>query len=210
MREVILKISMPDNWVKDVTTKYPNLIKFKECMPYGESGGRGLIEIDDTLGMTENIIKEIEGHSDVCKIEISPLRNGGVLGSIITNKCVACRALTGSDCFLTSALSLGDGSVEWKLITGGKGSLVNLIDNLEMNGCKVELKSTENISSDNLLTKRQEEIIQAAFQKGYYDCPKRITVKELAKIFDISQSTLGEILQRGEKKIISDHLCRKK
>ncbi len=70
------------------------------------------------------------------------------------------------------------------------------------------MKSTENLSSDNILTKRQEEIIQAAFQKGYYDCPKRITVKELAKIFDISQSTLGEILQRGEKKIISDHLYR--
>ncbi|MCK4928222.1 MAG: helix-turn-helix domain-containing protein, partial [Methanosarcinales archaeon] len=76
-------------------------------------------------------------------------------------------------------------------------------------GCKVELKHTENLSKNNILTNRQEEIIQAAFQKGYYDCPKRITVKELATIFDISQSTMGEILQRGEKKIISDHFCRK-
>ena len=208
MREVILRITMPDNWVKDVTTKYPNFIKFRECMPYGESGGRGLIEIDDTLGMTDDIIKEIKGHTEVCKIDISPLGNGGILGSIVINKCVACRALTGSDCFMTSAFSLGDGSVEWKLITGGEGSLVHLIDNLEMNGCEVELKNTVNLSTENILTKRQEEIIQAAFQKGYYDCPKRITVKELAKIFDISQSTLGEILQRGERKIISDHFCR--
>jgi predicted DNA binding protein len=209
MREVVLKITMPDNWVKDITIKYPNRIKFKECMPYGESGGRGLIEIDNTLGMTGDIIKEIEDHADVCKIDISPLNNGSVLGSIVTNKCVACRALTGSDCFMTSASSLGDGSVEWKLITGGKGSLVHLIDNLEMNGCEVELKSTVNLSTQNILTKRQEEIIQAAFQKGYYNCPKRITIKELAEIFDISQSTLGEILQRGERKIISDHFCRK-
>ncbi len=209
MREVVLKISMPDNWVKDVTAKYPNPIKFKECMPYGESGGRGLIEIDDTLGMTDDIIKEIEAHAEVCSVDISPLKNGSVLGSIVTNKCTACRALTGSECFLTSALSLGDGSVEWKLITGGKGSLIHLIENLEMNGCKVELKHTENLSKNNILTNRQEEIIQAAFQKGYYDCPKRITVKELATIFDISQSTMGEILQRGEKKIISDHFCRK-
>jgi predicted DNA binding protein len=199
---------MLDNWVKDVTIKYPNRIKFKECMPYGESGGRGLIEIDDTLGITDDIIKEIEGHTEVCKIDISPLSKGGILGSIVTNKCAACRALTGSDCFMISASSLGDGSVEWKLITGGKGSLVHLIENLEMNGCEVELKSTVNLSTDNILTNRQEEIILSAFQKGYYNCPKNITIKELAKIFDISQSTLGEILQRGERKIISDHFSR--
>jgi predicted DNA binding protein len=209
MKEVILKITMPDNWVKDVTAKYPNLIKFRECMPYGESGGRGLIEIDDLLGMTEDIIKEIENHSEVCKIDISPLNNGGVLGSIVTNRCAACRTLAGSDCFMTSALSLGDGSVEWKLITGGKGSLAHLIENLVMNGCNVELKSIVNFSKTNILTSRQEDIIQAAFQKGYYDCPKKTTIKQLAKIFDISQSTLGEILQRGERKIICDHFSRK-
>jgi predicted DNA binding protein len=209
MKEVILKITMPDNWVKDVTAKYPNHIKFRECMPYGELGGRGLIEIGDSLGMTDDIIKEIEKHTEVCKIDISPLSNGGVLGSVITNKCVACRALTVSDCFMKSASSLGDGSVEWKLITGGKGSLAHLIENLVINGCKVELKSVVNFSKANILTKRQEDIIQVAFQKGYYDCPKKTTIKQLTEIFGISQSTLGEILQKGERKIIFDHFSRK-
>ena len=208
MREVVLKITMPDNWVKDITAKYPVPIKFKECMPHGDSGGRGLIEIDNTLGITDDIIKEIEEHTEVCSVDITSLSDGSVLGSVITDKCAACRALTGSECFLTSALSLGDGSVEWKLITGGEGSLIHLIDNLEGNGCKVELKSTINLTKPNMLTKRQEEIIHAAFQKGYYDCPKRITIKKLAKIFDVSQSTMGEILQRGERKIISDHFSR--
>ena len=56
-----------------------------------------------------------------------------------------------------------------------------------------------------MLTKRQEEIIRAAFEKGYYDHPKKVTIKELAKLFDISPSTLAEILQRGERKIIWEH-----
>jgi len=177
-------------------------------MPHGDSGGRALIEIDNTLGITDDIIKEIEEHAEVCSVDISSLSDGSVLGSVITDKCAACRALTGSECFVTSALSLGDGTVEWKLITGAEGSLIHLIDNLEANGCKVELKSTIALSKTNLLTKRQEEIIHVAFRSGYYDCPKRITIKKLAKIFDVSQSTMGEILQRGEKKIISDHFCK--
>jgi len=98
--------------------------------------------------------------------------------------------------------------VEWKLITGGEGSLIHLIDNLEANGCKVELKSSIDLTKPNMLTKRQEEIIHAAFQKGYYNCPKRITIKKLAEIFDVSQSTMGEILQRGERKIISEHFSK--
>jgi predicted DNA binding protein len=131
------------------------------------------------------------------------------LGSVVTERCVACRALTGSDCFLTSASSLEDGSVEWKLITGAEGSLSDLIENLEENGCRVELESAVHLGKKSLLTNRQEEIIRAAFEKGYYDYPKKITIEKLAKLFDISASTLGEIIQRGEKKIISEHFCRK-
>ncbi len=207
MREVILRITMPDNWVKDVCKKYPAPIKFIECMPYGKSGGRGLIEI---IGEnTDEIVAEIKKHPDVCKIDISQLKNG-VLGSVVTERCSACRALTGSDCFLTSASSLEDGSVEWKLITGAEGSLSGLIENLKETGCEVELKSAIHLSKKSLLTKRQEEIIRAASEKGYYDYPKKITIEKLAKTFDISPSTLGEIIQRGERKIILEHFCRKK
>jgi predicted DNA binding protein len=206
MREAILKITMPDNWVKDVCKKYPDPIKFIECMPYGKSGGRGLIEIKGDN--TDEIVAEIRKHPDVCRIDVSQLKNG-VLGSIVTEKCAACRALTGSDCFLTSALSLKDGDVEWKLITGAEGSLSCLIENLKENGCRVELKSVIHLSKKSSLTSRQEEIIRAAVEKGYYDYPKKITIEKLAKMFDISPSTLGEIIQRGEKKIILERFYRK-
>lgn len=200
--EVVLKIKMPDNWVKDITKKFPTQIKFLECMPYGDSGGRGLIEMEDKEEGMNKIIEEIKKHPDVCRVDISPLKNGGVLGSIVTNKCIACRTLTGSDCFLTSAMSLGDGRVEWKLISGAEGSLVELIERLKAYGCDVELKSTTHLTKKTMLTSRQEEIVRAAFEKGYYNYPKKITLKELAKTFDISASTLNEILQRGEKKIM--------
>lgn len=204
--EVVLKIRMPDNWVKDVGKKYPTPIKFLKCMPYGDSGGRGLIEIDGAEDKINDIIEEIKDHPDVCRVDISPLKNGGILGSIVTNRCVACKAITGSDCFLTSASSLCDGRVEWKLITGGEGSLADLVDKLEAFGCEVELRSTTHLTKKTLLTSRQEEIVKAAFEKGYYDFPKKITIKELAKIFNISPSTLNEILQRGEKKVMRWYL----
>jgi predicted DNA binding protein len=214
MMDVLLKIKMPDNWVRDVSKKFPLPITFIECMPYGKEGGRGLIEIDGTDTDVNEIIEEIHRHPDVCHIDITHLKDGSVLGSIVTDKCVACRILTGSDCFLTSGRSIGDGRVEWHLITGREGSLADLIQKLEMCGCEIELTSTKHLSKKVLLTTRQEEIVQAAFEMGYYDHPKKVTIKDVAERFGISSSTLSEIIQRGERKIMMEHfrekLCYKK
>jgi len=205
MIEVVLKIRMPDNWVANVTHEFDTSLRFIDCMPYGESGGRGLVEIKGTPEEVARIVEEIKRHPDICHVEISPLREG-VLGSIVTNKCVACRMLTGSDCFLTSALSVGDGNVEWRLIAGKEGSFLELLEKLRASGCEVELKKITHLNKRSALTKRQEEIMRVAFEKGYYDYPKKITIEKLAEIFDISPSTLNEIIQRGERKIVWEHL----
>jgi len=42
--------------------------------------------------------------------------------------------------------------------------------------------------------------------EGYYNHPKNTSIKDLAKLFNISPSTLTDILQRGEKKIISKNI----
>ena len=189
MMEVVLKIKIPESWMNDIKNKYDASFKFLDCMPVGESGGRGLIEIDATDNEVDKIIEDLKRHEAVCKVDISPSPDGGILSSIVTKRCVACKALTGSDCFLTSALLKDDGQVEWNLITGEEGSQRLL----GYYTCKV---------------KRQEEIIQIALERGYYDIPKKITIDKLAKIFKVSPSTLAEILQRGEKKIMKQFFNR--
>jgi predicted DNA binding protein len=205
MMDVVLKIKIPDSWMENIGNKYDAKIKFLDCMPVGESGGRGLISIDATDADIDKIIDDLKQHEAICKVDISPSPDGGVLSSIVTTRCVACQALTGSECFLTRAILTDDGRVEWRLITGEDGSLLDLINKLEKFGCTVELKKSQRLSKRALLTKRQEQIIQIAFEKGYFDLPKKITIDKLAKIFNVSPSTLAEILQRGEKKIMKQY-----
>ena len=91
MMEVILKIKIPESWVENIANKYDAPIKFLECMPFGDSGGRGLIEINATDKEINKIIDDIKRNKNICKIDISPSPDGGVLGSIVTKKCVACQ-----------------------------------------------------------------------------------------------------------------------
>ena len=208
MMEVVLKIKIPESWINSIASKHDAPIKFLDCMPFGESGGRGLIEINATDKEIEEIIEDIKRQENICKVDISPSPDGGVLGSVVTKKCVACQALVGSNCFLTSAKSKDDGMVEWKLITGEKGSLLDLIKKLEELGCEVELKKSVHLTKRAMLTTRQEKIIKIALEKGYYDIPKKVTIDALAKLFEVSTSTLAEILQRGEKKIINQYFAK--
>ncbi len=208
MQEIMLQLKVPDNWVKDITEKHTVPIKFLECKPFGKAGGRSLIEIDRVDPEVEEMVEEMRAHPDICKIDLFPCKDGRVLGTVTTSKCVACQLLTGSDCFLVSATSRPEGWVEWDLVSSTDEALTSLIKNLEDTGCSVRILKKAKLDKNSLLTKRQEEIVRIAFEMGYYDHPRKKTLRQLSEVFGISPSTLSEIMQRGERKIVRQYLER--
>jgi len=57
-----------------------------------------------------------------------------------------------------------------------------------------------------LLTQRQNEIINLAYQNGYFDIPRSISLSEFAKNLNISKSALSETLRRIFKKLANSYL----
>lgn len=53
-----------------------------------------------------------------------------------------------------------------------------------------------------MLTDRQEEILRAAIEKGYYAIPRRTSQEALGEHFGIEPQTIGEHLRKIESKII--------
>jgi len=58
------------------------------------------------------------------------------------------------------------------------------------------------ISLFSMLTEKQKRAMIAAYEKGYYDVPRRIGAKEIAQILKVSPSTLVEHLRRAEKHLL--------
>lgn len=56
------------------------------------------------------------------------------------------------------------------------------------------------------LTDRQREVLQIAYERGYFERPKRANATELAAELDISQSTFTEHLVTAQRKILDDVL----
>ena len=56
------------------------------------------------------------------------------------------------------------------------------------------------------LTDRQREVLQIAFERGYFERPRRANATELAAELDISGSTFTEHLVAAQRKILDDVL----
>lgn len=58
-------------------------------------------------------------------------------------------------------------------------------------------------SVDDRLTDRQREVLRAAYEAGYYDCPRRTEGGELADQLGISSATFSEHIRAAESHILS-------
>jgi predicted DNA binding protein len=57
-------------------------------------------------------------------------------------------------------------------------------------------------AASELLSEKQREVFNLAVSKGYYEVPKKLTLKELAEITGIRASTLQEHLSKAESKLL--------
>ncbi|ELZ03803.1 helix-turn-helix domain-containing protein [Natrialba aegyptia] len=56
----------------------------------------------------------------------------------------------------------------------------------------------------SLLTERQQELLELAIDEGYYEMPRRATLRDLADRENISVGTVGEHLRKIETKVITE------
>ncbi len=57
-----------------------------------------------------------------------------------------------------------------------------------------------------VLTARQLEVLMRASGRGYYDVPRHISLRELAKELDMSPAALSELLRRTEARLVEAFL----
>jgi len=81
----------------------------------------------------------------------------------------------------------------------------SLLKELDEEQVVAEVVRISKLEEEEELTARQENILQIALEKGYFEFPKKLTLRQLAKVLDISPATLTEILRRGQKRVLQEH-----
>lgn len=89
--------------------------------------------------------------------------------------------------------------------------LSETVPTLEDQGFQVDIKRMREADrkidlTTTTLTEAQEEAIHAAYELGYYDVPRRISLEELAAELGISHQALSERLRRANKVLTSEKI----
>ena len=205
MRWASFLLKIPDNWITQVLRDHSDVrVRVFNCMPREHGGGRGLVRLNSDRSIAA-VLDNVRARRDVLKMRFSRISERAVLGEVTIDKCAACRALKQSDCFMVSSKSKTDGWLEWTVAGERNSTIYDLIDLLERYGCQVQPTRISASSGGSGLTQRQEEILQFAYSNGYYEYPRRIRLRDLSCIFNVSPSTMSEILRAGQRRVFSEY-----
>lgn len=93
---------------------------------------------------------------------------------------------------------------------GTQDSISGAISDLEAAGFSITLERLRDYRHQetplDALTERQREILEIAYELGYYDVPRGSSTAEIAAEFDIDDSTVVEHLQRAEHNLLESLL----
>ncbi len=199
-----MRLKIPDNWMMQLLQNHNVDIRVFGCIPYQSRGGRGLVRLSSNENL-DVILNKIRSRKDVVRAVFSRESDQAVMGQVVIDKCAACIALKQSDCFMVSSKSRGDRWLEWAVVAECNSAIHDLVYLLGKNKCEVQLDRISGSSGASGLTLRQKEILQFAYSNGYYEYPRRVSLRDLSRIFDVSPSTMSEILRAGQRRIFSKY-----
>jgi predicted DNA binding protein len=208
MLEAIIRCPQPHSWIDQAVGKYSASVEILDSKMSSKGTMQHLFDIQVKPESAEELVATIRKDRDVLSLEVIRSGSGHVYGAATSARCTVCREVARSNCFLASVSVESKGQARWTVLGAGD-SFRQLTGALERKKIPFEVKLKKTLEDKELLTARQEQILAIAFERGYFDFPKKLGLTELAELTGIRTSTLAEILRRGQKKILGEYLAKR-
>jgi predicted DNA binding protein len=173
------------------------------------NGLQQLVQISAPEEQMGSLAKSIRENPDVKSVYMVPTKRGRMLGSVTAHNSGICKAVMDMQLFCRSCLfsssKKDDGAILWKVALAENTALKDLLKTLASEGVDANVVQLSRMRDDEL-TSRQREIIQAAFDLGYFNYPRKTGLNTLSRLLKVSPSALSEVLRRAERKIVGDYL----
>lgn len=97
-------------------------------------------------------------------------------------------------------------------VTGSQEAITDTITAYQNAGANVSLETLRDYEHReqplDALTSRQREVLETAYEMGYFDVPRSTSTETVAAEFNLDTSTVSEHLQRAERNLLSTVIAR--
>ncbi len=110
------------------------------------------------------------------------------------------------DLVLCGTIDVTDGGFTFDL-AGPQDAIADTVAEYRDAGANVTLDALQDFDPGDqpldALTARQQEVVEVAFDAGYFDVPRNASTEEVAAELELDASTVSEHLQRAERNLLS-------
>jgi hypothetical protein len=200
-----LHITLPgDVWVHEVTTAHPEA-EFRVLAAFpAEDTGVGLLEV--TAPDLPDVVGAMDGNDEIARLDLHQATEEMALVEFETTAPLLLFSVQESGLPLELPFTVQDGAAEVE-ITAARDRLSAFTSQLKAFGMSFDVEYVRELgSSESLLTDRQQKLLDAAVEAGYYDTPRECSLTELAERVGVAKSTASETLHRVEEKIVKQYV----
>lgn len=198
-----LTIDIPEHtWIGDISATHPEVVFQVVTSIPGEGTGIGLVRLAATDPLP--IITDIQTRDDVESLELLWKHDDEALLQIQTVNPLPLLPVWRAGVPLKMPFDIQNGEAIWE-VTTSTSRLSNLRDHLDDLGIGFTIDYVREIDAsqaDRLLTDRQQEVLLAAVEAGYYRSPRESTLGDVADTLGVANATCSDVLHRAEGHII--------
>jgi len=177
-----------------------------DTIPFRDNGVQDLVEIDPGGTKVEELRAFIESIPEVDFIKVHEQSSKKRVKMIVgIRKCIGCRALVDSETFLLSRRSLDQTWAQWRVLLTSEDYIDQLSSNLKDLGMEHRVVDIYEFKEWDNLAGKEELVLKEALEGGYYDFPKKIGIREIARKLNVSTAYISYTLRSGQKKAIQKY-----
>jgi hypothetical protein len=207
---MILHVDLTKCWIGKLKNRFDVEVNLLDTIPAENDkyGVQDLVDIELNGNDPNEIEESVRSMEGIEFTSVSTNEGTKVKMIVGTSSCLGCRALAEAEAFLLYAKVLKGGWVEWKVVHEDMDKLENLRKNLDKAGMPNKIISIRDYRNTANLSVDQDRVLRTAMDMGYFNFPKSVGVRELAKRLGVSTAYISYTLRSAQKKTIELYFKR--
>ena len=202
------KPSHDECWISSLTSRVPGcfvrVIQLEKQRGGRDESARVLFEVITPKREQERVRKALEESRLLEEMHLVPVKRDKVYGSARALCVRYCPLANIGYAFLRSVSSSKNGEIYWRFV-GSNYECRRIMQELADFGIFYRVAELSTVKENGGMTGRQELVLRVAYELGYFDYPKRVNIRELAAIFNVTPATLTEEIRKGLKKALTHY-----
>jgi len=203
--QIKLSIDIPkDKWLATFNKKYPELnFHILSNFLIGDYSGITSFQIRGTS--VKHFIADFKEKSAEKTTQILYEGEDLVILNVKEDDPWILNTLVKTELLISYPVLVKNGKLRIEAITN-RSKVDNFLTRLKKKDIKAKIERIGYYYKSTLLTQRQNEIVNLAYENGYFNIPRSISLSEFAKDLKVSKSALSETLRRIFKKLANNYL----